>query len=173
MSKDAESAAKLKKRTPTNLYNEMPTWLKNPGAPGLDEAAFAANAGAPAVDLSDDLSMAKAVQALRSFGARDISVHAKADEYWDEPNCGRAHLMTPRYRVPNDVLKSTATEGRKRAWNREGGAADRTDGRNSAEAKGARARRYSMSANSFESENDSKVEIHPAGVELDSASALR
>lgn len=39
--KDADSAAKLKKRTLTNLYNEMPTWPKNPGAPGLDEAVFA------------------------------------------------------------------------------------------------------------------------------------
>ena len=41
MPKDAASAAKLKKCTLTNLYNEMPTWLKNVHA-ALDAAVFAA-----------------------------------------------------------------------------------------------------------------------------------
>lgn len=41
VAKDAASADKLKKRTLTNLYNEMPTWLKNAHAK-LDESVFAA-----------------------------------------------------------------------------------------------------------------------------------
>ena len=41
VAKDAASEAKLKKRTLTNLYNEMPTWLKNVHRK-LDEAVFAA-----------------------------------------------------------------------------------------------------------------------------------
>jgi hypothetical protein len=41
VAKDAVAAEKLKKRTLTNLYNEMPTWLKNVHAK-LDEAVFAA-----------------------------------------------------------------------------------------------------------------------------------
>jgi hypothetical protein len=49
--KDAASAAKLKARTLTNLYNEMPTWLKNAHRK-LDEAVFAAY-GWPA-DFSDE-----------------------------------------------------------------------------------------------------------------------
>ena len=41
VAKDASCSEKLKKRTLTNLYNEMPTWLKNAHAK-LDEAVFAA-----------------------------------------------------------------------------------------------------------------------------------
>jgi hypothetical protein len=41
VAKDATSEVKLKKRTLTNLYNEMPTWLKNAHAV-LDGAVFAA-----------------------------------------------------------------------------------------------------------------------------------
>jgi hypothetical protein len=39
--RDAECAAKLKKRTLTNLYNERPTWL-DLAHRRLDEAVFAA-----------------------------------------------------------------------------------------------------------------------------------
>ena len=51
VAKDAASAAKLKKRTLTNLYNERPAWLAN-AHQRLDAAVFAAY-GWP-VDLSDD-----------------------------------------------------------------------------------------------------------------------
>jgi hypothetical protein len=56
VAKDADSAAKLKKRTLTNLYNERPAWLAN-AHKRLDEAVFAAY-GWPA-DLSDDDLLAK------------------------------------------------------------------------------------------------------------------
>jgi hypothetical protein len=49
--KDAACAAKLKPRTLTNLFNEMPTWLNNVHRK-LDEAVFAAY-GWPA-DLAED-----------------------------------------------------------------------------------------------------------------------
>jgi len=49
--KDADCAAKLKKRTLTNLYNERPTWLANAHAK-LDAAVFAAYEWP--VELSDD-----------------------------------------------------------------------------------------------------------------------
>jgi hypothetical protein len=51
VAKDAACAAKLKPRTLTNLYNEMPTWLKNVHRK-LDEAVFAAYGWDPA--MSDD-----------------------------------------------------------------------------------------------------------------------
>lgn len=41
VAKDGANAAKLKKRTLTNLYNERPAWLAN-GHQRLDEAVFAA-----------------------------------------------------------------------------------------------------------------------------------
>jgi hypothetical protein len=49
--KDADSAAKLKKRTLTNLYNERPAWLANAHRK-LDEAVAAAYGWA--ADLSED-----------------------------------------------------------------------------------------------------------------------
>jgi len=54
--RDADCAAKLKKRTLTNLYNERPTWLANAHTK-LDAAVFAAY-GWPA-DLSDDDLLAR------------------------------------------------------------------------------------------------------------------
>ena len=51
MPKDADCAEKLKKRTPTNLYDERPTWL-DLAHRKLDCAVFAAY-GWPA-DLSDE-----------------------------------------------------------------------------------------------------------------------
>jgi hypothetical protein len=51
VARDAASEAKVKKRTLTNLYNEMPTWLKNAHAT-LDAAVFAAHGWKP--DLSDE-----------------------------------------------------------------------------------------------------------------------
>ena len=57
--KDAECAAKLKKRTLTNLYNESPAWLKAAHAK-LDAAVFAAY-GWP-VDLSDDDLLARLLE---------------------------------------------------------------------------------------------------------------
>jgi hypothetical protein len=53
------SAAKLPKRTLTNLSNEKPTWLKNAHRK-LDEAVFAAY-GWPA-DLSDDEILARLLE---------------------------------------------------------------------------------------------------------------
>ena len=65
--KDVDAAAKLKKRTLTNLYNERPAWLANAHR-RLDEAVFAAY-GWPA-DLSDDDLLAKllALNLERSAG---------------------------------------------------------------------------------------------------------
>jgi len=54
--KDADCAAKLKKRTLTNLYNERPTWL-DLAHRRLDEAVFAAYGWDPAI--SDDELLAK------------------------------------------------------------------------------------------------------------------
>jgi hypothetical protein len=55
--KDAEHAAKLKKRTLTNLYNERPTWLAN-AHQTLDAAVAAAYGwvrdGQPETDLTDE-----------------------------------------------------------------------------------------------------------------------
>jgi hypothetical protein len=56
VAKDADSAAKLKARTLTNLYNESPAWLKAAHAK-LDAAVFAAY-GWP-TDLSDDDLLAR------------------------------------------------------------------------------------------------------------------
>ena len=53
--KDVDAAAKLKKRTLTNLYNERPAWLAN-AHKRLDGTVFAAY-GWPA-DLSDDAPIA-------------------------------------------------------------------------------------------------------------------
>jgi hypothetical protein len=54
--KDDECAAKLKKRTLTNLCNERPAWLANAHRK-LDEAVFAAYGWPP--DLADDVLLAK------------------------------------------------------------------------------------------------------------------
>ena len=54
--RDADCAAKLKKRTLTNLYNERPTWLDN--AHQKLAAAVAAAYGWPA-DLSDEQILEK------------------------------------------------------------------------------------------------------------------
>lgn len=55
--KDAEHAAKLKKRTLTNLYNERPAWLAHAHAK-LDAAVAAAYGwvrdGQPETDLTDE-----------------------------------------------------------------------------------------------------------------------
>jgi hypothetical protein len=59
VAKDADSEAKLKKRTLTNLYNEMPTWLKNAHAT-LDAAVFAAYGWAPT--LTDDEILARLLE---------------------------------------------------------------------------------------------------------------
>jgi hypothetical protein len=66
------SAAKLAKRTLTNLSNELPTWLKNAHRK-LDEAVFAAY-GWPA-DLSDDAILSRLLEmnlerAALSIGAK-------------------------------------------------------------------------------------------------------
>jgi hypothetical protein len=49
--RDADCAAKLAKRTLTNVYNQRPTWLADAHR-RLDEAVFAAYGWPP--DLSDD-----------------------------------------------------------------------------------------------------------------------
>jgi hypothetical protein len=54
--RNAECAAKLAKRTLTNLYNENPTWLQNAHR-RLDEAVFAAYGWPP--DLTDDETLAR------------------------------------------------------------------------------------------------------------------
>ena len=51
VSKDAECAAQLKKRTLTNLYNQRPTWL-DLAHQKLDAAVFAAYGWEPS--LTDD-----------------------------------------------------------------------------------------------------------------------
>jgi hypothetical protein len=56
VAKDADSAAKLKKRTLTNLYNERPAWLDNAHR-RLDAAVFAAYGWPP--DLADDDLLAR------------------------------------------------------------------------------------------------------------------
>jgi hypothetical protein len=57
--KDAAAAAQLKKRTLTNLYNEMPAWLKNAHR-RLDESVFTAYGWAPT--LSDDELLARLLE---------------------------------------------------------------------------------------------------------------
>jgi hypothetical protein len=57
--KDEASAAKLKKRTLTNLYNESPAWLKNAHRK-LDETVSAAYGWQP--DLSDDELLARLLE---------------------------------------------------------------------------------------------------------------
>jgi hypothetical protein len=57
--KDDASAAKLKKRTLTNLYNESPAWLKN-ARRRLDETVFAAYGWPPS--LSDDEILARLLE---------------------------------------------------------------------------------------------------------------
>jgi hypothetical protein len=56
VAKDSGCDAKLKKRTLTNLYNEMPTWLKNAHA-ALDAGVFAAYGWQP--DLTDEEILAR------------------------------------------------------------------------------------------------------------------
>jgi len=59
VAKDADCAAKLKKRTLTNLYNERPTWL-DLAHRALDEAVFAAYGWPP--DLSDEAILEKLLE---------------------------------------------------------------------------------------------------------------
>ena len=59
VAKDAASAAKLKKRTLTNLYNESPAWLMNAHRK-LDEAVFAAYGWQ--ASLSDDELLARLLE---------------------------------------------------------------------------------------------------------------
>ena len=59
VAKDAACEVKLKKRTLTNLYNEMPTWLKNAHA-ALDAAVFAAYSWP--VSLTDDEILARLLE---------------------------------------------------------------------------------------------------------------
>ena len=54
--KDEECAAKLKRRTLTNLYNERPTWLEHAHAK-LDAAVLAASGWPPT--LTDDQLLEK------------------------------------------------------------------------------------------------------------------
>ena len=79
MPKDAVCATRLKARTLTNLYNEMPTWLKNAHRT-LDEAVFAAY-GWPA-DLSDDALLAKllALNLERAGDAAPAAAQSEAAE---------------------------------------------------------------------------------------------
>ena len=57
--RDAATAAMLKKRTLTNLYNERPTWLANVHRK-LDEAVFAAYGWSPG--MTDDELLAKLLE---------------------------------------------------------------------------------------------------------------
>ncbi len=57
--KDADSAESLKKRTPTNLYNQRPTWLGN-AHQELDAAVFAAYGWPPT--LSDEDLLARLLE---------------------------------------------------------------------------------------------------------------
>ncbi|MGV3722093.1 MAG: hypothetical protein ACO1SX_14375 [Actinomycetota bacterium] len=59
VAKDAECAAKLAKRTLTNLYNAPPTWLQNAHR-RLDEAVFAAYGWEPS--LTDDEVLARLLE---------------------------------------------------------------------------------------------------------------
>jgi hypothetical protein len=70
--KDDECAAKLKKRTLKNLYNERPAWLAN-AQKKLEEAVFAAYDWPP--DLSDDALLAKllALNLERASGPRQCA----------------------------------------------------------------------------------------------------
>jgi hypothetical protein len=70
IAKDATYAAKLKARTLTNLYNELPTWLKNVHRK-LDEAVFAAY-GWPA-DLSDEETLARLLELNLSRSATPVT----------------------------------------------------------------------------------------------------
>jgi hypothetical protein len=74
--KDAESAAKLKKRSLTNLYNQRPAWLKNAHR-ALDEAVFAAYGWPP--DISDDELLANLL-ALNLSRAGAAKPAASADD---------------------------------------------------------------------------------------------
>lgn len=73
--RDAESAAKLAKRTLTNLYNERPTWLANAHAK-LD-AAVAAAYGWPA-DLSEDEILAHLLELNLARAAAEKASAPKA-----------------------------------------------------------------------------------------------
>ena len=76
--KDAASAANLKKRTLTNLYNDRPTWLKDAHR-RLDDAVFAAYGWPPS--LSDDDLLARLLALNLSRAAAGIPAPAEeADE---------------------------------------------------------------------------------------------
>jgi hypothetical protein len=77
VAKDAICATRLKARTLTNLYNEMPTWLKNAHRT-LDEAVFAAY-GWPA-DLSDDALLAKLLALNLERAGNATPVPAEPDD---------------------------------------------------------------------------------------------
>ena len=66
--RDAECAAKLKKRTLTNLYNQRPTWLQNAHRT-LDETVFAAYGWPP--DLSDEQLLEKLLALNLDRAARE------------------------------------------------------------------------------------------------------
>jgi hypothetical protein len=67
--RDGNCAAKLAKRTLTNLYNERPAWLANAHRQ-LDEAVFAAY-GWPA-DLSDENLLAQLLELnLKATASQD------------------------------------------------------------------------------------------------------
>ncbi|MBX3398331.1 MAG: class I SAM-dependent DNA methyltransferase [Gemmataceae bacterium] len=66
--KDAATAAMLKKRTLTNLYNERPTWLANVHRK-LDEAVFAAYGWSPG--MTDDELLAKLLELNLSRAASE------------------------------------------------------------------------------------------------------
>ena len=73
--RDAECAAKLKKRTLTNLYNERPAWL-DLAHKRLDAAAAAAY-GWPA-DLSDDEMLSRLFELNLARAAADQAAAKKS-----------------------------------------------------------------------------------------------
>jgi len=68
--KDDKTAALLKKRTLTNLYNERPAWLANVHRK-LDEAVFAAYGWSPG--LSDDELLAKLLELNLSRAGKEAA----------------------------------------------------------------------------------------------------
>lgn len=70
VAKDAASAASLKKRTLTNLYNERPTWLAQ--AHEKLDAAVAVAYGWP-VELTDELILERLLALNHVRAAQEIS----------------------------------------------------------------------------------------------------
>ena len=75
--RDAECAAKLAKRTLTNLYNERPAWLASAHA-RLDAAVAAAygwvRAGQPETNLSDDEILSRLLELNLARGAAEQAI---------------------------------------------------------------------------------------------------